>query len=420
MKKILLTSARSYITLDLARFLSAAGHEVYVAETYKWHICHWSNAVKKSYLVPSPRKNADAFLNALVEITKTHEIDLLIPTCEEILYLSQGLDRFPAHCRVFAEPFDVLHPLHSKWLFQQEVTKAGLPAPATYVVETQEQLKALQSTGRYIIKPCYSRASQFLYRVEEGRPLPQLKLDPHNPWVAQQWLDGAKFCTYSIVHQGRITAHSVYPVGFSIQGNSCLVFESVEHPRIFHWIQTFVKAQNFTGQIGFDFIQTPQGDLYAIECNPRATSGVHLFRYEPNFIQAFLNPQQPVIKPKASIRQQIAMGMMIYGWKTAHPLKDLPRFLATLLTTRDVVFDWKDLGPFFSIPAVFPGYLLKGIQRGLSLPSAFTHEIDWNGDVPRLPTASKDRHTRSESPRNSSTEDEEEVESPPLCGCGKN
>jgi hypothetical protein len=44
----------------------------------------------------------------------------------------------------------------------------------------------------------------------------------------------------------------------------------------------FVRAHNMTGQIAFDFIRSnTDGELYAIECNPRTHTAIVLFRDQP-------------------------------------------------------------------------------------------------------------------------------------------
>ena len=97
-----------------------------------------------------------------------------------------------------------------------------------------------------------------------------MKFDPANPWVAQEYISGQQYHTYSICHNGYITAHATYPSTFTAKRNTAIVFQHVDHPAIFKWVKTFVEKNQYTGQIGFDFIETQDGQLSALECNPRA------------------------------------------------------------------------------------------------------------------------------------------------------
>lgn len=63
--RILITGGRTPLALDLARHFHNAGHEIYVAETSKLHICRFSNTVTDSFVVPSPRFDSDEFINRI-------------------------------------------------------------------------------------------------------------------------------------------------------------------------------------------------------------------------------------------------------------------------------------------------------------------------------------------------------------------
>lgn len=216
-------------------------------------------------------------------ICKREKIDLVIPTFEEIFCLAKGLDRFPKETQVLCSSYETLDELHNKWRFNKKIEALGFDTPKSYLIHSQEELKKLQFSPPYILKPSYSRAALCIQKVSSKTP-PEVKIDPKNPLVAQEWLHGKKFCSYSIAHNGKLSAHTVYPVDISIEGNSCLNFEAIDHKKIQSWIASFVKKENFTGQIAFDFIETNEGKLYAIECNPRGTSGIHLFQKKDSFL----------------------------------------------------------------------------------------------------------------------------------------
>lgn len=380
-QKILMTAGRSYLTLDLARQLHAAGHQIYVAETSKRHISFYSNSVVKSFVIPSPRFDSKLFIESLIKIITEEKIDLFIPIYEEILHISKEKDKFPKFCQIFCHSFNELHELHNKWLFYSKLKSLGFDTPKTSLITSQNDLEKTNFSVPFALKACYSRGSINIKKVYPNKPLPKISIEAHNPWIAQEWLEGDKFCTYSICYNGLIKAHSTYPVKFAIDGNSCLTFEVVEHEAILKWIEKFVSAINFTGQIGFDFIELPNKKLYAIECNPRATSGLHLFENVDRIDRAFLNSTNTVIYPQKGINKQIATGMLLYGWKSsAYPGNNLPLFLKTLLSRKDVVFSLDDIKPFLAVPCAFAAIWMKSKKKHLSLPATFTYDYEWNGD----------------------------------------
>ena len=379
-KTFLLTGGRSSSTLDIARQLHSAGHRVLSADTKRWHVCKFSNAVSKNFLIPSPRFETAKFIEKLVKITTEEKVDILIPTYEEILYLSKYLDRFPASCHVFSSTFETLHRLHNKWLFYCRQRELGIPTPKTYLVRSYEELKQLPFEQPYILKASYSRSSQSLFKIKGKESLPKIEFSKQNPWLAQEWLDGKKYCTYSVCQNGNVTAHATYPVHFTIDGNSCVCFEAVDHPKILEWVKYFAARENFTGQAGFDFFEMSNGQLYAIECNPRATNGLLLFQPSDRLDRAFILPNQKTIQPHTGYKKQLIAGMLLYAWKIAYKDRNFSNFLKALFTTRDVIFNKKDLKPFFWQPFIFCSYLYQKLKAKLSLPAWFTFDCNWDGE----------------------------------------
>ncbi|MCK4934262.1 MAG: ATP-grasp domain-containing protein [Simkaniaceae bacterium] len=376
-KNILLTGAKNFIALDLARSLHSAGHRVFVVETSFLHFCKFSNAIEKSFVVPSPRFATEKYIEALVKIVKDHHIEFVIPVFEEVMYLSRGLDQFPKSCKILSERFEVLNSLHNKWLFNQKLVKLGLDAPKTFLIRTFEQLHHIHFSKPYAFKASYSRASQSIYKVKNAKELQAFPIESYNPWIAQEWIDGEKYCSYSFCEEGEVKAHAVYPVRFSISGNSCLTFEAMDHLGIFEWVKHFVKKENFTGQIAFDFIETIDHKLYAIECNPRATHGLLLLTSQKEIVDVLLGKGSQTLFPKTGMTKQLATAMMIYGWKSAD---SIPLFLKNFLQMPDVIFSRKDIKPFLAQPLIFLCYSYLSLKHRMNFTSLYTHDIDWNGE----------------------------------------
>lgn len=326
------------------------------------------------YVVPSPRFQSERFIQGLVDICTQEKIDLVIPTFEEIFCLSKGLHRFPKNTTVLCSSYETLDELHNKWRFNKKLEHLGFDAPKSYLIHSQEELNSLPLNVPYILKPSYSRAALCIQKVTSKTP-PKVKIDPRNPLVAQEWLHGKKYCSYSIAHEGKLAAHTVYPVDFSIEGNACLNFEAISHPKIEEWIKTFVKKENFTGQIAFDFIEEDSGKLYAIECNPRGTHGINLFQESDHLPSAFFNVQETLVTPKLGYSKKLGWGMLLYGWKN----RQIFKFVKKFLMLEDVIFSKKDLKPFFHQPILFFVYLFRSLKLRERLPAMFTFDIDWNG-----------------------------------------
>jgi predicted ATP-grasp superfamily ATP-dependent carboligase len=386
MANILITGGRAPVALELARVFHRAGHTVFMAESLRGHLSQPSAAVKANFVVPAPRQETGAFLAALKKIVEQNQIELLIPTCEEVFHIAKGLNDLP--CHVFTEPLAKLDSFHNKWKFASSASDFGLRVPDTILIQNQDNLmNAYSQWKELVLKPVYSRfASRALI-------LPQLrdvmsKLTFASDWVAQEFIAGQQFCTYSVCQNGQITAHTTYPTIFTAGQGATIAFEHVDHPAIFQWVKTFVERFQVTGQVSFDFIQSEDGQVYALECNPRATSGVHLLASHPQFVESFLGVSvtlrhaqgRHLVTPPGN-KRMLASAMLIYGLPSALVDGSFRAWLKTFLHSDDVILDFKDPLPFLLQFRSLLFYLKLAHEKGISLLEASTFDIEWNGEV---------------------------------------
>lgn len=378
MTNILLTGGRAPVTLDLARAFHRAGHTVFMAESLRGHLSQASAAVKANFVVPAPRQETEAFLAALRSIIEQNQIDLLIPTCEEVFHIAKGLDSLP--CKVFTEPLAKLDIYHNKWKFVINAVNHNLRVPESMLVKREDDLlHAFASWRRLVLKPVYSRfASRTLILPSLKQALSTLTFD--EPWIAQEYIVGQQFCSYSVCHDGRITAHAVYPTIFTAGQGATIAFQPVEHAGIFEWVRTFVERFNVTGQMAFDFIETPQGDLYALECNPRATSGAHLLTNNPQFVESFFKEGPFCVTPFADSSHMLGTAMLVYGLPAALRDGNFRAWLRAFLHSDDVILDFRDLKPFLLQWRSIFEYVQFGRRMGISVLEASTFDIEWNGE----------------------------------------
>ena len=384
-KNILLTGGRAPVTLDLARKFAYEGHRVFIAESIPVYLCRYSTCVQKTYTVPSPRIEPDAFIDALLDIMQLEQIDLLIPTCEEIFYIAQSLARLQASCTVFTTPIEQMRRLHSKWDFIQRARSYGLTVPETHLFTTLCELKRYLATLEHpvVLKPVFSRFATKVLMLDSIKQAQAITISEEYPWVAQERIEGQAFCSYSIVHAGRLAAHAVYPVNFTAGRGACIDFAAIEHQAIDAWVRRFLAAEQFTGQIAFDFIVTRTGNVYPLECNPRATSGVHLFQDGDHLPLAFFaeDAQEQILRPRQNAQAMLGLAMPLYGLSSVHSLTRLVQWGQTMLHARDVIFRLNDLGPFLAQPLLAWYNWRSSRAAHLSITEFSTRDIEWNGDL---------------------------------------
>jgi len=382
MAKVLLTGGRAPATLELARIFHSAGHQVFLAESVRGCLTAASRVLTASFLIPAPRQQPQGFLQALLEIIHQNQIDLLIPTCEEAFYVASGYAELSAQCAVFVEPLERLRPLHHKAAFIQLARDLALPVPGTCLVETGEQLSAAFARWpRLVFKPVYSRfGSSALILPSREQAESVLRLRAPSAWVAQEYIEGRQVCTYSIAHQGHLTAHCAYRSDFTAGPGSTILFRPLEQPAALAWVSQFVAARQFTGQISFDFIETAAGDVLAIECNPRATSGAHLFAGQAIFAETFFNPQRACLFPDSGTSSMLLTAMLVYGLPAALRTRALKHWLSEFMHSRDVIFSLYDPAPALLQMRSVLHFVFLGWQRGISPLEASTFDIEWNGE----------------------------------------
>ena len=376
---ILLTGGRSPAALELARAFHRAGHVVCMAESLRGHLSAPSRCIAQNFLVPPPRQQPGAFLDALSEIVSRQRIDLVIPVNEETFYVAMGRNRLPA----FVEPLKALRTLHNKWDFTFYAASLGLSVPDSILVQTRDDL--LSAYARWcglVLKPVYSRfASRTLILPTLNQAFSTLTFDPASPWVAQEFVHGVQVCTYSVVHRGRISAHAAYRSEFTAGQGATVAFQHVDHPAAFEWVRTFVEAAQFTGQISFDFIEDAQGMVTALECNPRATSGVHLLASHPRFADAFFDPEIPLIAPDGPSPSMLSTAMLVYALPEALRKKKFKCWLDIFTHSRDVLFDVHDPWPALAQGRSILHYVNLARRHGISPLQASTFDIEWNGET---------------------------------------
>ncbi len=422
---ILLSNGRFPVSLDLARQLQKGGHNVYTVDPMHFHVCKFSRAVKYSWQSPAPSLDPEGYIATVKMAVLKAKVDLIIPMHEEIIYLTE-CNEPEITKRLFAPSFLETYSLHNKWEFSEMLGRIGLDRPEAHFCRSIEDVKKLDMTREWALKPTLGRSATGVHHLKPGEEPAWSSVDitPETPHVAQEWLEGNRYCTYGIWRRGKVQAFAIYPVLETIDGSSSVYFEATEHEGIREYCNTFARRYNITGQLAFDFIETgveegelrrgphgiPRGGKYrtlglrtkrnkattqagsaststtttssrlvAIECNPRATSGIHLWSGTPKLAAAFADNsvQLPEMAARPGRARQTGPGMMMWEHKEAS-FKRYLTHLARLLGTKDVMFSWRDLGPVLVQPFLLASYYRICHDRGgMPLPEMFQSDVIW-------------------------------------------
>lgn len=294
-KRVLITGAKMTKALQLARSFHRDGHEVYLVETHKYWLSghRFSCAVKGFFTVPVPEKDPEAYCQALLNIVKQKDIDLFVPVSSPIASYYDSLVKkvLEPYCESIHLDPEETEILDDKHAFCSKAREFGLSAPKVFRITDPQQIIDFDFEGDgsvYIVKsiPYDSVLRLDLTRLpfagmEEyvgGLPISEDK-----PWVMQEFIKGQEYCFHATARNGKIRLHCC-----SKSSPFQVNYEQVDNPAIYNWVATFVEKMNLTGQICFDIIQTPDGTVYPIECNPRLHSAITMFHDHPAVANAYL------------------------------------------------------------------------------------------------------------------------------------
>lgn len=372
---VLLTNGRFPVSIDLARQLHLAGHRVAVVDPMHYHVCRFSRVVRKSYHVPAPHVDAAGYIAGVKAAVHDSNIDLVIPMHEEIFYLA-GCREDEILQRLLAPPFPTLVMLHNKWDFSRFLQRTGLDTPAASLCRSIDDVRALDPAKELALKPVFGRACANVHHLVPGKPRPAaVAVGPDNHYIAQEWIHGARFCSYSVLRDGAIRAFAVYPVRDTIDGSSAVFFTSVPHAAIRAYVERLAAAlPNVTGQLALDFIETPSR-LVAIECNPRATSGIHLFSRTPDLARALTNPRRSA-EARPGHTRQLMPGMLMWAHK-GQGMQAWAAHMGRLVKSKDVLFSASDVAPSLMQPFLLTSYYKICQERRMSLPEMFQWDLTW-------------------------------------------
>ncbi len=381
--RVLVTSSRNTFALDIIRKLGSAGHTVVATDTYGGAIGSHSKYVEAHAVTASPRFETDKFIADIVELVKKHDIDLIIPTFEEAFYLSARAHDLPDSVQLFAGSFDKLARLHDKASFKRLVTEAGVPVPETIVATNDEELKAAtEKFEHFFARAAFSRGGVGLFTntgplaghmtVEDCHPTPD------QPWLVQPFTDGPMVCSYSVIVNGRVTAHCTYVAPEQWAHSTGITFLAVDSTDTLDYTQRIIDTLDptFSGQLSFDYVDH-QGQLYAIECNPRPTNGVILLEAD-DFARALVGDVEETVVAVPGEERQITLAVLADAF--TEPLKHLKTSLHDLFHVKDVGSGWHDSLAMLWSPATLVHGAKMSHGKRKELLGALGDDIVWNGE----------------------------------------
>ncbi|MGA0735256.1 MAG: ATP-grasp domain-containing protein [Steroidobacteraceae bacterium] len=371
MSTILLTLGRLPKALELARALHAAGCRVLVAEPFERHLTGASRAVARSFVVPAPASDPEAYLRALTDIVRREGVDLVLPVSEEILHVAALRERLPSSVRVASMPLSALLSVYDKQAFVLRCREAGLAAPETSSLGDPSAAE-LENAAATVVKPRYSCSGRGVQFLDRSAVLPQVD----EPAIVQAFVRGELLSTFGFARHGRLHSTVVYRAAV-LQGTVAVCCERLDlTSAVEEWISRFVAHTQFDGFVSFDLMQDADGVVWGIECNPRTTSGIHFV--EPTDLAAsVLQPDQcPPWRFKAGrLRQQFYP--CLTETQASMFTSRFGQNLRYLSRADDVSWRFDDPWPFIGMPWTSWPIIERAMKARCTFGEVAMRDFDW-------------------------------------------
>lgn len=352
-RTILLSGGKMTKALQLARSFHLAGHRVILVESTKYRSSghRFSRAVDAFYCVPEP--STPGYALALLNIVKYENVDVYVPVSSPAGSVPDAIARelLDGTCDVVHSDTATVRLLDDKAQFASAAASLSLLVPDSHrITDAQQVVDFAFPPGRsYILKRiAYDPVGRLnLTRLSAATPdrnaahARSLSISPDDPWILQEFIDGREYCTHGTARSGRLQVY-----GCCESSPAQVNYHNVDKPEIHLWVETFVKNLNLSGQVSFDFIESRDGRVYAIECNPRTHSAITMFHDHPELAAAYLDDGHPLVTPNHDARPTY----WIYHelWRLLrHPGRR--KTLATILRGRDAIFTRWDPVPYLMV-----------------------------------------------------------------------
>lgn len=377
--RVLITGARAVAALDLARALRAAGFEPHLADCSPARLARWSSGAGPVHRYASPVGAPAAFARDVVDLVERLDPIAVLPVCEEVFHLAAlARDRGFAD-RLLAPTPEVLAVLHHKGRFAALCRDLSLDAPETVEVADREALEAFAETAAdHVFKPAWSRFGGRTLVAPPAAALAGIAPTPDDPWIVQRRIVGDEVSAWAMCREGRVVAFAAYRSDWRLAGGAAIAFQPATADLAARLRQAVEALAGFagTGQVALDAIVDGDGRPWLIECNPRATSGVHLFGRSAGLGRALLGRDEAGPDDDA---RHLTPALWRFGLPMALRERRLAEWSRQRRAGRDVLGAPGDSGPLFGALADTLDFGWKALVSGQSLTSAMTADIEWNG-----------------------------------------
>ena len=380
MARFLITGARAPAAWDIAVNLERHGHHVHLADSLCNSIGKQCPAIQSFHVIPSAKSDLSEYLHSLCLLLERNHIDYLLPTCEEVFYISAIKNELSAYVKVICSDIALLQKLHNKLAVLDIADDSDILAPQTILLKDATRAH-ISDLSKYVLKKEYCRFGNDVNLNPSLVDLDKARLteNSHNRNLLQKKIKGEEICCYAILTKGQVTLCACYLPKYRLGNSASIYFESLHDRQIMKFLMLFAKEYNYSGQISFDFIRNSEG-LYLLECNPRATSGVHLCG-DADLASLLTKKYSVIWSPLITEAAQIKLAMVLFGVPRYVFSCQLFSFLKDFRKGRDVLSGRSHFYVLKQQVLSLHELLCLAVKNKQSLKAASTIDIEWDGEL---------------------------------------
>ncbi|MEE3343224.1 MAG: ATP-grasp domain-containing protein [Bacilli bacterium] len=386
MAKILLTGTRNPIAIDIIRNLAKNKHTSYTAESIDFDTGKLSKYTNKSFIVPSVRYQEKEYIQAIIRIINENNIEALICLGEEKLYLAKNKKELIKKCKnlnIIIEDINKLELLHNKYSFYKLVKELNIKTPNTKLVKTHSDiLEYIKKYNKIILKPVYSRFASEIIIVDKNNIKTIENLSLERNYIMQEYIEGTSKCSLSIFKKNKEIVSLLYDSELIIRTGSLVSIRTIDmNKQITEIITKIVNKIKYDGVICFDFIETKKGEIYILECNPRLTTGITLLTKQFSIYDLLFTVENKVEYRKSKRKYSNMLFSCLF--RGMIPINKWITFTKIIITYKDIIFDIKDIKPYFTYVYKFiKNIIKKNLEKSkYSIERYLTIDMEYNGDI---------------------------------------
>lgn len=332
-----------------------------------------STSVAACRRVTAPADDSDGYRRDLENVIAHERVDLVIPVSEETPHVAALASNLDSATVLFATDADAVLRLHDKLAFIRWARDMALPVPMTWRAD-DDDCRRLTDRRPFVVKPRDACSGTGVRFCPAGT-----RVSASAGHIVQERLDGRLVSSFTIARRGKAVATSVYEATV-LSGSVAVCFERVhDADAVERWVDAFVEGSGHTGFIAFDFFVDDRGVARAIECNPRATSGIHFIRSDtlPALITEGVRAQADIFRDEVILTEAYSCMTAALGLTGSGRASAAWR---ALRSAHDVTWHSGDPMPFLLMMVNTWRIVWLAATRRLSFAQAAVLDIRWSRD----------------------------------------